>query len=221
MTTKIESNGQVRRTLASQLDRLDGILDGLSDGLNQAVADAVSVAVKDAVSVAVSVAVKEAAGVAVREALQAVLTEVLTNPGLLEHLQPTMPLVAHNAVNPPADVAADPPADALAVPGRPGLGERMATARAWAGQKASAARTACRRALGNLGSGLLALWRLRTRLLAAVGIGAAIGLGAYLAGPWLSALAGGVAGGVVSLVHRVRDWLQQRVLGRVLANATP
>jgi len=33
MTTKTESNGQVRRTLATQLDRLDGILDGLSDGL--------------------------------------------------------------------------------------------------------------------------------------------------------------------------------------------
>jgi hypothetical protein len=33
MTTKTETNGQVRRTLASQINRLDGILDGLSDGL--------------------------------------------------------------------------------------------------------------------------------------------------------------------------------------------
>ena len=200
MTTKSESNGQVRRTLASQIDRLDGILDGLSDGLNQAVADAV----RDAVGVAV----REAASVAVREALQAVLTEVLTNPALLEHLHPAAP--ASTATTP-----ADAPVE------RPGLRERMAAAGAWAGRKARAAGKACRRGVGNLGSGLVALWRLRTRMLAAVGIGATIGLGAYLAGPWLSALAGGVVGGVVSLVHRVRGWLQQNFLRRVLADATP
>jgi hypothetical protein len=154
------------------------------------------------------VAVKEATGAAVREALQAVLTEVLTNPALLEHLQPTVP---HTPVEPLADAPAE----------RPGLRQRMATARAWAGRKAHAAGRACRRGLGNLGSGLMALWRLRTRLLTAVGIGAAIGLGAYLAGPWLSALAGGVVGGVVSLARRVWGWLQQRFLRRVLADATP
>ena len=197
MTAKTESNGQARRTLASQLDRLDGILDGLSDGLNQAVADAV----RDAVGVAV----KEAAAVAVREALQAVLTEVLTNPTLLEHLQPPAP-----------------PTPPVAVPAqRPSLRERMSPAGTWAGRKAQAACTSCRRALASLGSGLLALWRLRTRLLAAVSIGATIGLGAYLAGPWLSALAGGVAGGVVNLVHRVRGWFQQTFLRHVLADATP
>jgi hypothetical protein len=36
--TTTTMNGQVRRTLASQLDRLDSILDGLSDALNGAVA---------------------------------------------------------------------------------------------------------------------------------------------------------------------------------------
>jgi hypothetical protein len=38
MTKTIEMNGPTRKTLASQLDRLDGILDGLSEGLDQAVA---------------------------------------------------------------------------------------------------------------------------------------------------------------------------------------
>ena len=33
-TTNTNTNGQVRKTLASQLDRLDAILDSLSDGLN-------------------------------------------------------------------------------------------------------------------------------------------------------------------------------------------
>ena len=34
MTTKTITNGQARKSLAEQLDRLDTMLDGLSDGLN-------------------------------------------------------------------------------------------------------------------------------------------------------------------------------------------
>jgi hypothetical protein len=71
MTKTIEMNGPARKTLASQIDRLDSILDGLSDGLSDAVAQAV----------------REAVGLAVREAVQAVLTELLTNPALREQLQ--------------------------------------------------------------------------------------------------------------------------------------
>jgi hypothetical protein len=71
MTKTMEMNGPTRKTLASQLDRLDGILDGLSEGLDQAVAQAV----------------REAVGLAVQEAVQAVLTELLTNPALREQLQ--------------------------------------------------------------------------------------------------------------------------------------
>ena len=41
MSKTLETNGQSRKTLASQLDRLDSILDGLSEGLDQAVAQAV------------------------------------------------------------------------------------------------------------------------------------------------------------------------------------
>ena len=71
MTKTLEMNGTTRKTLASQLDRLDSILDGLSEGLNDAVASAV----------------REAVGLAVQEAVQAVLTELLTNPALREQLQ--------------------------------------------------------------------------------------------------------------------------------------
>ena len=66
-TTRTPNNGQPRKTLASQLDRLDGILDGLDRALTGAVQDAVEQAVKQAV--------------------QAVLTEVLTNRELQEQLQ--------------------------------------------------------------------------------------------------------------------------------------
>jgi hypothetical protein len=79
----LEMNGTARKTLASQLDRLDGILDGLSEGLNQAVAQAV----------------REAVGLAVQVAVQAVLAEVLTNPLLREQLQR------------PAEAESDPPED--------------------------------------------------------------------------------------------------------------
>src|SRR5215470_505536 len=74
MTTTTATNG-VRKTLASQLDRLDSILDGLSDALNEAVATAVEGAVERAV--------RQAVGEAVRETLQAVIAEVVSNPDLL------------------------------------------------------------------------------------------------------------------------------------------
>jgi hypothetical protein len=67
----LEMNGPARRTLASQIDRLDAVLDGLSAGLNEAAA----------------VAVREAVGLAVHEAVRAVLIEVLTNPALRDQLQ--------------------------------------------------------------------------------------------------------------------------------------
>ena len=102
MTTNVNGNDRVRKTLASQLDRLDQILDGLSDGLNEAVSEAV----------------KGAVGVAVKEALQAVLTEVLTSPSLLEQFQPPAPPT-------PESRAPEQPAD----PCQPSSGSRPASLR--------------------------------------------------------------------------------------------
>jgi hypothetical protein len=66
-TTRTDNNGPPRKTLASQLDRLDAILDGLDNALAGAVQTVVCTAVK--------------------EAVQAVLTEVVTNQQLQEQLQ--------------------------------------------------------------------------------------------------------------------------------------
>src|SRR6478609_213759 len=67
------TNGRTQRTsLATQIDRLDLILDNLSEGLQEAVADAVKVAVTRAV--------------------EAALVEVLTNPELRRHLMPVPPV---------------------------------------------------------------------------------------------------------------------------------
>jgi hypothetical protein len=48
MTDTATLNNRPRKTLASQLDRLDQVLDGLAENLNQAVADAVQGAVPKA-----------------------------------------------------------------------------------------------------------------------------------------------------------------------------
>jgi hypothetical protein len=76
MTTTI-TNGEQRRTLAKQLDRLEAILDTMGPNLNGAVAGAVQQAV--------AMAVRQA----VQEAVQAVLAQVLTNPDLRAALAPT------------------------------------------------------------------------------------------------------------------------------------
>jgi hypothetical protein len=61
------TNGRVqRKSLASQLDRLDNTIDALADGLNKAVADAVREAVA--------------------EAIETVVRQVLSNPELLRQL---------------------------------------------------------------------------------------------------------------------------------------
>jgi hypothetical protein len=66
-TARTNINGEQRKTLASQIDRLDGILDGLDAALAGAVQEAVEQAVKQAV--------------------QTVLIEVLTNRELQQQLQ--------------------------------------------------------------------------------------------------------------------------------------
>ena len=191
MTTTI--NGQERKTLASQLDRLDSILDGLSDALDGAVATAVEGAVERAVRQAVSEAVKET--------LQAVIAEVLTNADLLA--------AARTLLTPgtPADVPADPPE-------RP----RGLFQRACAGVRAGlgAAATACGYVVGKA-TGLKAIarpaWQLakkfRGRVLAACGVGLAAGAVTLWAAPWLGVAAAAVGGFFGTLAVQARNGLRK------------
>ena len=64
--TMLTSLGQPRQTLASQLDRLDGILDSLHEGLHKAVA----------------AAVEQAVAQAVQDAVPTVLAAILSNPSV-------------------------------------------------------------------------------------------------------------------------------------------
>src|SRR5262249_32354819 len=201
--TPTTTNGQVRQTLASQLDRLDSILDGLSDALHGAVASAVEGAVERAV--------RQAVGAAVRETLQAVLAEVVSNPDLVA--------AARTVLTPgsPADVPTDPPEPPEPPPPprslfprardgvRAGLGVAAAAchgAGASVARQAAAVTSAAR-------SGWLLLSRFRGRLLAACGVGLAAGALTYLAGPWLAVAASSAAGFVATLAVQAATRLRQ------------
>jgi hypothetical protein len=175
MTTTLNNGAQQqRKTLASQLDRLDTILDALSDGLNQAVAHTV----------------EQAVGSAVRDTVQAVLAELLTNPLVLarlrEALAPTVPVA-----QPAPELAVPPPEPSLADKARQvkaACGTFLGKMKGWCGVLADKTKACCR------------LARPHTRpLLLAAGVGVALGVTAYLAGPWFAAGAGWLAGFVTTL----------------------
>jgi hypothetical protein len=185
--TMLTTNGRTRKSLAEQIDRLDGILDGLAEGLNQAVVTAV----------------KEAVGVAVREAVQAVLTEVATNPELLVRLG--VPVVQPA---PDEDEPEEPPEDSR----RPRLTERLARAAGWVKRRVRATWQAGATLAHQVRQVLSVAWafvteplrRFRGQVLLTLAVGAAVALVAWLAGPWLAAGAGFL--GSIAVV--ATDWLR-------------
>jgi hypothetical protein len=199
MTMNAGSNGKVRKSLASQLDRLDTMLDGLAEGLQEAVADAVKTAVE----------------VAVKEVLQAVLTEVLTNTDLAAKLRGQPAPTKQEAVAPvrPRGIGfglwkrlgqlCQGVRDCLRDFAKWSM-MRMGQAGSWVGgvwQKTV--------------EGVVSAWRQRRvvtqfkyQLLAALGVGGAVATGAWCAGPWLSVLLSGLGGFAASVA--VQGWLWLR-----------
>ena len=186
------TNGDARKTLASQLDRLDSILDGLSEGLNEAVATAVEGAVE--------LAVRQAVGQAVKETLQAVIAEALTNADLLA--------AARTLITPgaPADIPTEPPEPPK------GLFKRACD-----GIKAglAAAGTACAAVVGRVAgvkTMARAAWQLakqfKGRVLAACGVGVAAGAATLFAAPWLGVAAASVVGFCGTLAVKARNALR-------------
>jgi hypothetical protein len=176
MTKTMEMNGPARKTLASQLDRLDATLDGLSEGLNEAVASAV----------------REAVGLAVQEAVQAVLTEVLTNPALRERLQ-----------RPAAPEA--PPPEEPKQPTQGGGKGRLAVLRSRVGERLRSACRAGADRLRQAGQAARWAWRLagdRVRAVLLAGAGVAAAGAAYLARTSLAAAAHRFCEGARSLASR-------------------
>jgi hypothetical protein len=192
-TTNTNGNGRLqRKTLATQLDRLDNTIDALADGINRAVADAV----------------REGVTVAVQQAVQMVIREVLANPELLRQL------VAQLA--PPA-----PPLAAVVEP-RPvepstlqkvihSIGSRLSCCWLWLRTKTTNAMSWCwqqlrlvpsafrsaDRTLGTVGTWL---WAWRKPLVISLIVGLLMGWMGYLSGPVVSSLALGVCSSAMSMV---------------------
>jgi hypothetical protein len=190
--TKPNANGSgrtERKSLASQIDRLDEMLEGLSDNLNAAVADAVKDAVRQAVGLAVQVAIKE----------------VLTSPELLDRLRASAaPTQAATNLNPAGPGVFTRMAQTLtgwAVKG-------WAWANAAAANTSAAAKACWSEVKGRAAAAwtwakvvtwllLRVLLLLRRPLLVAAGVGVVVAVGSYFAGPLVAALVSG-AGGVMT-----------------------
>ena len=204
--------------MASQIDRLEGILAGLPESLGQTVAEAV----QDAVGKAVELAVRE----------------VLTNPEILRVLQAAVPTAE------PAKSAQDGSLakslgqawqrtrenatwagtkvgeQAVAVGGWLSracawVGGSLRTGWAWASGTCGRAAAGLAAVYNTLPAFLMILWSYRKPLLIAVTVGLVVGLGAYCAGPLVSATFSGLAGFVgalvVNLVRRLRTVMEAAV----------
>jgi hypothetical protein len=218
--TTTHPNGRVaRKSLASEIDRLDSLLEGLAENLNEAVATAV----KDAVSQAV------------REAVNAVIQEVLTNPELLRRLQP-------QPEPPPAPAPAPRPPNrsretlrhawnwtqGTVAQKASAAGRMLGQARSWIGsqlrQSCAALCQRCRQAVSRGAQAwegathlLPVLWQCRRPLLLALAVGLVLAVGCYLAGPFVAATVSGLAGFAASLtVSAVAQLRQLLTLDRVV-----
>jgi hypothetical protein len=185
MTTSTSTNGQVRKTLASQLDRLDAILDSLGEGLNQAVATAVEQAVE--------IAVREG----VHQGVRGALSEILTNPEILTVLRAALAPESANSQTSTENTPAAPTSKGVGFFGR-ALGKVKA--------KARQVRQACTSTVKRSGQRAVSTWKalqllrpFRTQILTALGVGALVGVGAFFAGPYVAAAAGWLGGFVSTL----------------------
>jgi hypothetical protein len=200
MSNTSSINGSQRKSLAQQLDRLDGIIDALAEGLNEAVADAV----------------RQAVTAPVQQSVEAVLREVLSRPELLRAL------AGHPAV-PVAQVATtvEAPVSGPSLPRRvcSWLWNKVTwtASSLWdmAAQKALVlallavllfhkARQSGERAGSALWAGVCWVGQHPLVVLLAVATGLVLGVGAYLTGPLVASVVTGVAGVLTSLVPAFR-----------------
>ena len=217
--TTMSTNGRApRKTLATQLDRLDLILDGLADGLNEAVATAVQEAVSRAVAAA--------------------LREVLTNAELQKRLRPE-PVARSGKIGRAASMlcrglnsaAQGCWSWAVKMTGRcrekaTEIVTVMCESRKTIAEHMRRGMTALARRVWLGGVMVLALAsRFRTPLLMALATGTLLGIGCYLAGPTVSSVVSGMAGFAGSLVasglnrfrrliaeEDVREWGYRRIV---------
>jgi hypothetical protein len=201
MTTSADGRTE-RKSLASQLDRLDRILDGLADGLNEAVA----AAVKQAVVVAVDAAVREL--LASAELQRRLHPQPATKAGFFRRVAS---VVCRGAVS-------------LAKGCRSSAVSLVSHCRAKTSEAVSALREGqvviVERARRGMTAFARQVWlggfvaagvarRFRKPLLVATCVGTTLALACYMAGPTVSSLVNGVAGFLGALAAGVLARLRQ------------
>lgn len=198
----VTPNGRVqRKSLASQIDRLDTMLDGLADAIPEVIADTI----------------RAVATHTVRDAVQAAVAEVLSSPAVLAALRDTAVPVA--AIAPP--VAMPEPVQ------RPGVLSHLRLLLRQLGAAVAVLRQACRTRLHTAGAVAASIWRravarlavfgpplrliaaFRWPLLAAAGVGAATAAMAWFAAPWLAAALSGVGGFGTAVAVQGGWWLRR------------
>jgi flagellar biosynthesis/type III secretory pathway protein FliH len=196
MTT---SNGTLnartaRKSLADQIDRLDGILDGLAEALNESVADAV----------------KDVIAQAVRSAVETAVKEVLSSPDLLRAaLEKHAPMPAA-PINPSAPEPKPPTLKENVARIADRLCEKAKQATSLAKKKTlevCAAACAAGKQAGKvaaiapavLGAIARKAWDFRKPCAVAVGVGVLCGAACYLGGQLFSSVANGLSGAAVTL----------------------
>src|SRR5262245_31026679 len=187
MTTMTSNGRPARKTLASQIDKLDSMLEGLGESIEATVADAVRAAVV----------------VAVREAVVAVLREMLANPEVLARLRdalpPSTPPVAKPAFGSSLKERLARAWSWLGARVRSVLGACQSGLNQL-GEGAVHVKERVQQAGQAVWLRLRLLRRFRGQLLLAAGVGVAAGVAAFLAAPWLAALLSGLGGFMTAIV---------------------
>jgi hypothetical protein len=190
-TSTVPSNGKIRKSLESQLDRFDRMLDGLADAIPQVVAETI----------------RSAAAQSVREAIESALGEVLRSRSVADAIGPSaVPLSGHLPVAMPV-ASVVPPTAATQHPeyatGDAAGGNRS---RGWLARLRVACAARCRRlgravaagwqrwldGLSALCAPLAVLPRIVRYVEVALVVGGAVAVLAWFCGPWISSALGGL-----------------------------
>lgn len=212
MTQTMTGNGRTqRKSLATEIDRLDGILDGLDDAL----AGSVETAVRDVV------------GQVVRETVEATIREVLTRSELIQAaLARHLPVAAAVPQSAPArrTTLGQWLKEKLAPICR-AAGEKagravrnLASAWKWVIRKVAAGSSwawgCCKSLPATADACLRSAWRHRIAVGVALGVGTTLGVGAFLAGPIVAGVISGLSGASAAAVGTVLWPLWRLLSGR-------
>ena len=181
-----------RRNLATEIDRLDGILDGLDEAL----AGSVETAVRDIV------------GQVVRETVEATIKEVLSNPELIRSAIAQHDPVATPTPQQPRRTLKEALKEKLAalfhkatekaVQAKRGLGGAWSWCLAKVKHGCRWLWRNCNFSLSLAHTAVCAAWKFRKATLIALIVGSCVGVGAYLCGPVIASSVCGLGGAVAT-----------------------